>query len=74
MSFDPLYRFLRRFALTFAIAAPLYVFIVDGQMREPRDAYWRLGRVMLGKWQDGRKFEIANLYPSTTGVADDGVG
>ena len=60
--YDPLWRFLRRFVLTFAIGTPLYMFIVDGQMREPRDAYWQLGRVMLGRWRDARKFDIANLY------------
>jgi hypothetical protein len=60
--YDPLWRFLRRFALTFAIGTPLYMFIVDGQMREPQDSYWQLGRVMLGRWRDARRFDIANLY------------
>jgi protein-S-isoprenylcysteine O-methyltransferase Ste14 len=60
--YDPLWRFLRRFALSFAIATPLYIFIVDGQMRDPRDAYWQLGRVMLGKWRDANKAAIGNLY------------
>jgi protein-S-isoprenylcysteine O-methyltransferase Ste14 len=60
--YDPLYHFLRRFALTFCVAAPLYIFIVDGQMRQPKDAYWQLGRVGLGKWRDARKPDIANLY------------
>ena len=60
--YDPLWRFLRRFALTFAVAAPLYLFIVDGQMRDPKDAYWQLGRVVLGRWRDARRFDVANLY------------
>jgi protein-S-isoprenylcysteine O-methyltransferase Ste14 len=60
--YDPLYRFLRRFAVTFAVSAPLYIFIVDGQMRQPRDAYWQLGRVALGGWRDAKKADIANLY------------
>jgi protein-S-isoprenylcysteine O-methyltransferase Ste14 len=60
--YDPLYRFLRRFALTFIVGAPLYMFIVDGQMRQPRDAYWQLGRVALGGWRDAKKADIGNLY------------
>jgi len=60
--YDPLYRFLRRFALTFAIGAPLYIFMIDGQMRQPKDAYWQLGRVALGRWRDASKTDIANLY------------
>jgi len=60
--YDPLWRFLRKYALTFAIATPLYMFIVDGQMREPKDSYWQLGRVVVGRWQDARKFDVANLY------------
>jgi protein-S-isoprenylcysteine O-methyltransferase Ste14 len=60
--YDPLWRFLRRFALTFAVATPLYVFIVDGQMKQPQDAYWQLGRVALGRWSDAKKPDIANLY------------
>jgi protein-S-isoprenylcysteine O-methyltransferase Ste14 len=60
--YDPLWRLLRRYALALSVAAPLYMFIVDGQMREPRDAYWQLGRVVLGRWRDARKFDVANLY------------
>jgi protein-S-isoprenylcysteine O-methyltransferase Ste14 len=60
--YDPLWHLLRRFALALCVAAPLYMFIVDGQMRQPKDAYWQLGRVMLGRWRDARGFDIANLY------------
>jgi protein-S-isoprenylcysteine O-methyltransferase Ste14 len=60
--YDPLWRLLRRYALAFSVAAPLYMFIVDGQMRQPRDAYWQLGRVVLGRWRDARRFDVANLY------------
>jgi protein-S-isoprenylcysteine O-methyltransferase Ste14 len=60
--YDPLYRFLRRFALTFAVGIPLYIFIVDGRMRQPKDAYWQLGRVALGGWRDANQTAIANLY------------
>ena len=60
--YDPLWRLLRRYALALCVAAPLYMFIVDGLMRQPKDAYWQLGRVMLGRWRDARQFDIANLY------------
>jgi protein-S-isoprenylcysteine O-methyltransferase Ste14 len=60
--YDPLYRFLRRFAVTFAVGIPVYTFIVDGRMRQPRDAYWQLGRVALGRWRDANRTAIANLY------------
>jgi protein-S-isoprenylcysteine O-methyltransferase Ste14 len=60
--YNPLWAFLRRFALTFAVGVPLYLFIVDGQMRQPRDAYWQLGRVLLGRWRDAKRADIANHY------------
>jgi protein-S-isoprenylcysteine O-methyltransferase Ste14 len=60
--YDPLWRMLRRYALALSVAAPLYMFIVDGQMRQPKDAYWQLGRVILGRWRDARQFDVANLY------------
>ena len=47
-----------------------YVWIVDGHMKEPRDAYWQLGRVLLGHPEDARRSEIANHY---RGVAHQGV-
>jgi protein-S-isoprenylcysteine O-methyltransferase Ste14 len=60
--YDPFYGLLRRFWITLAVGVPLYMTIVDGQMREPRDTYWQLGRVVLGQWRDAKKSEIANHY------------
>ena len=36
------------------IAVPLYITIVDGQMREPYDAYWQLGRFVLLRPEDAK--------------------
>ena len=53
---------LRRFGLALAVFAVLYVWVVDGQMREPRDVYWQLGRVILGHPSAARKADVANHY------------
>jgi protein-S-isoprenylcysteine O-methyltransferase Ste14 len=53
---------LRRFALPLVVAVPAYMWIVDGYMREPKDAYWQLGRVALGRPGDANAKEIANHY------------
>jgi protein-S-isoprenylcysteine O-methyltransferase Ste14 len=53
---------LRRFGPSLAIVAVLYTWVVDGQMREPKDAYWQLGRVILMHPEDARKADIANHY------------
>jgi len=60
--YDPLYNLLRRFWLTLVVAVPAYAWIVDGYMRQPKDAYWQLGRVFLGRWRDADRKEIANHY------------
>ncbi|HEX3344803.1 MAG TPA: isoprenylcysteine carboxylmethyltransferase family protein, partial [Polyangiaceae bacterium] len=60
--YDPLWHLLRRYALALGVATPLYLFIVDGQMRQPKDAYWQLGRVVLGRPGDARGADVANLY------------
>jgi protein-S-isoprenylcysteine O-methyltransferase Ste14 len=60
--YDPFWRVLRRFWLQLVVAALAYVWIVDGQMREPRDVYWQLGRVALFRFQDARRADIANHY------------
>jgi steroid 5-alpha reductase family enzyme len=60
--YDPYYRLLRRFALSFAIGAPVYIWLLDGRLREPRDAYWQLGRVVLGHPSDARRWDIANHF------------
>jgi protein-S-isoprenylcysteine O-methyltransferase Ste14 len=53
---------LRRFGVALAVFAVVYVWLVDGQMREPRDVYWQLGRVALLRFSDARRQDIANHY------------
>jgi protein-S-isoprenylcysteine O-methyltransferase Ste14 len=53
---------LRRFGAALAIAAVTYVWLVDGMMGEPRDAYWQLGRVLLGHPGDARRADLANHF------------
>jgi protein-S-isoprenylcysteine O-methyltransferase Ste14 len=40
----------------------LYIWFVDGQMREPKDAYWQLGRLVLGHPSDVNRGQIADHY------------
>ena len=35
-----------------ALVALPYVYFVDRRLREPRDALWQMGRLLLGQWQD----------------------
>jgi isoprenylcysteine carboxyl methyltransferase (ICMT) family protein YpbQ len=58
----PFFALLRNNWITIVVAVPLYFAIVDGQMREPHDTYWQLGRVVLGQWRDANKGAIANHY------------
>jgi hypothetical protein len=60
--YSPFYFTLRRFAPILCIAAVVYFALVDGQMREPRDAYWQLGRVVLGHPSDAKRFDVANHF------------
>jgi protein-S-isoprenylcysteine O-methyltransferase Ste14 len=60
--YNTFWSLLRRFGLSLAVFAVLYVWVVDGQMREPRDAYWQLGRVFLRHPEDAKRADIANHY------------
>jgi protein-S-isoprenylcysteine O-methyltransferase Ste14 len=60
--YDPFYFSLRRFGPLLCVAAVVYFAMVDGQMREPRDAYWQLGRFMLGQPSDAKRFDVANHF------------
>ncbi len=64
--YDPFWNLLRRFGLALAVLAVAYVWIVDGRMREPRDVYWQLGRVLLGHPSDARRPDVANHYRGWT--------
>jgi protein-S-isoprenylcysteine O-methyltransferase Ste14 len=55
---------LYRFGLALASFAVFYVYVVDGQMREPHDAYWQLGRLVLLRPEGARAADIANHYRS----------
>jgi protein-S-isoprenylcysteine O-methyltransferase Ste14 len=58
--YDSFYAVLRRFALSLVVGCVAYVWGVDGLMREPHDAYWQLGRVLLGHRVDARRADLAN--------------
>jgi protein-S-isoprenylcysteine O-methyltransferase Ste14 len=60
--YDPFFSLLRRFWPGLLAGTLLYVATVDGHMREPSDVYWKLGRVVLGRWRDGDRAEVANHY------------
>ena len=60
--YNPFYNLLLRFWPGLTAASILYIVVVDGHMREPKDALWRLGRLLMGKWEEGNKQELANHY------------
>jgi protein-S-isoprenylcysteine O-methyltransferase Ste14 len=62
--YDPFYDLFRRSWPGLLLATGLYFTIVDSHMREPKDAYWRIGRIVwgLGKWDGEGGAEIANHY------------
>ncbi|MGD0526646.1 MAG: DUF1295 domain-containing protein [Polyangiaceae bacterium] len=60
--YTPFWAVLRRFGVSLAVFAVLYVWVVDGQMKNPHDSYWQLGRLMLGHPGDVKKADIANHY------------
>jgi protein-S-isoprenylcysteine O-methyltransferase Ste14 len=49
-----------RIGVPFAIVIALYVFFIDARMTEPRDAYWQLGRLVLGHADDVRTSDVGN--------------
>ena len=60
--YNAFYSVLRRFGVSLVGLAIVYVWFVDGRMREPYDAYWQLGRVALGRFSDAKKPDIANHF------------
>jgi protein-S-isoprenylcysteine O-methyltransferase Ste14 len=60
--YDPFYYLLKVNWITLLVGIPLYFAIVDGQMRQPKDAYWQLGRMAFGQWKDLHRPAIANHY------------
>lgn len=51
---------LRRFWAPLVAGSVVYVWFVDGRMRDPHDAYWQLGRWVLGHREDARREDLAN--------------
>jgi protein-S-isoprenylcysteine O-methyltransferase Ste14 len=62
--YGPFYRLLERSWPVLAVLVPIYVALVDAKMREPRDVYWKLGRLVLGQKSDLKASEAANHYRS----------
>ena len=62
--YDPFYRILRRIWPPLVVATPAYVILVDGIMIQPRDAYWQIGRAVLGRTGDVKGAEVANHFRS----------
>jgi protein-S-isoprenylcysteine O-methyltransferase Ste14 len=60
--YDPFYSCLRRVGLPLLVATPAYVTLVDGIMIQPRDAYWQLGRFVLGHKGDAKGADLANHF------------
>jgi protein-S-isoprenylcysteine O-methyltransferase Ste14 len=58
--YTPFYALMRRFGVGLVACAVAYVWIVDGMMRDPYDAYWQIGRALLGHHEDARGADIAN--------------
>lgn len=58
--YAPFWDLLRRFWAGLATCAVAYVWIVDGMMRDPHDAYWQVGRALLGHTEDVRGADVAN--------------
>ncbi len=46
----------------FVLASVPYIALVDARMREPRDAYWQLGCLCLGRRKDVKFDEIAEHF------------
>jgi hypothetical protein len=53
---------LRRLWAPLVILAIAYVWFVDGHMRDPYDAYWQLGRVVLLRPSDAKRADVANHF------------
>jgi protein-S-isoprenylcysteine O-methyltransferase Ste14 len=60
--YDPFFRCLRRLWPPIVTGAPIYITLVDGVMIEPRDAYWQVGRAVLGKTADVKRAVVANHF------------
>jgi Isoprenylcysteine carboxyl methyltransferase (ICMT) family len=60
--YDPLFDQLRRLWAPLSIIAVIYIWFLDGLMVAPHDAYWQLGRFVLGHRSDARAADVANHF------------
>jgi hypothetical protein len=62
--YDPLWSRLRALWPVLVVAAVFYVTLIDTLMKEPRDAYWTLGRLALGRFEEvaGKGPLLANHF------------
>lgn len=47
--YDPFYEFIKFWSIPFLIVAPFYFAVIDTHMKSPKDGYWHLGALMLGR-------------------------
>jgi protein-S-isoprenylcysteine O-methyltransferase Ste14 len=57
--YDPWYALFRRFWAPLATLSVAYIAFVDAIMRDPKDAYWQLGRLVLGHREDVNRQDLA---------------
>jgi protein-S-isoprenylcysteine O-methyltransferase Ste14 len=60
--YEPFYHLLRNFGPGLIAASILYFTVVDGHMKQPYDAYWMIGRALLGHQEDVNGAEVKNHY------------
>lgn len=60
--FDPAWDLFKRFGPWLAVLVPVYFFLVDSRLRQPRDTYWQLGRLAMGRTADLVPKEVINHY------------
>jgi protein-S-isoprenylcysteine O-methyltransferase Ste14 len=60
--YDPFYYALDHNKWVLIAVSVVYVALVDGLMREPRDAYWQLGRLVLGNGSDAKREVMKNHF------------
>jgi protein-S-isoprenylcysteine O-methyltransferase Ste14 len=58
--YDPYYALLNRFSVALIIITPVYFTLMDGHMKQPKDTYWQLGRLVLMRPEDLRAKDVGN--------------
>ena len=47
--YQPFWALLKTYGVWFLVAAPLYFWMLDGALAEPRDSYWEVGMLLAGR-------------------------